>query len=139
MKPLIFLILVSLFITSCASDSITVWDDYIVTDLEPLPEPKKEPEPEPEPEVIIEPIYANIAIAEVEETNGVQSYLILRAGMEKEGIHKGAKGLIFRDPTEEEPIGTCNIVEVFQGFCRAKITDTSYRIDNTFIIKVQVN
>ena len=124
------LLFVSL-LSSCASGKI-VEDPLVLLEVTPLPRSvviqKK---------VEYEPIYGVMRVLEVSEENGVQKYLLAKAGDIKSGLTAGATGDIGTDAAFGTVIGTFKIVSMTNGFVKCSIVTVTQKVPGNAYIRIQ--
>jgi len=128
---IIIIILSALLVVSCASGKI-VEDPLALLEVTPLPK-----------SVVIQkkveyvPIYGVMRVLEVSEVNGVQKYLLAKAGDVKTGLAAGVTGDIGTDAAFGTVIGTFKIVSVTNGFVKGSIESVTQKVPPNAYIRIQ--
>lgn len=121
----------ALLLASCASGKV-VEDPLVLLEVTPLPKSvviqKK---------VEYEPIYGVMRVLEVSEENGVQKYLLAKAGDIKNGLTPGTTGDIGTDAAFGTVIGTFKIVNVTNGFVKGSIETVTQKVPGNAYIRIQ--
>jgi hypothetical protein len=118
-------------LSSCTSGKI-VEDPLALLEVTPLPKSvviQKKTE--------YEPVYGVMRVLEVSEENGVQKYLLAKAGDIKSGLASGVTGDIGTDAAFGTVIGTFKIVSVSNGFVKCVIENVTQKVPGNAFIRIQ--
>ena len=120
-----------LLLLSCMSGKV-IEDPLVLLDVSPLPKSvviqKK---------IEYEPIYGVMRVLEISEENGVQKYLLAKAGDIKTGLAAGVMGEIGTDAAFSSIIGTFEIVSVSNGFVKCSIETVTQQVPVNAYIRIQ--
>lgn len=89
-------------------------------------------------QVLYEPLYGNMRVLEITQSNGVQAELMAKVGELKGKIEKGVMGEISEDANFSEIIGTFTVSSILNGFVTCKIENVTKKIPNNAYIRVQI-
>lgn len=105
----------------------------VLVELTPLPKSVQVKK-----QVLYEPVYGNMRVLEITQTNGVQSELMAKVGELNGKLEKGVTGEISEDSSFSEIIGNFTISSLVNGFVTCRIDNVTKKIPNNAYIRVQI-
>jgi hypothetical protein len=129
-----FIPVIFIAVFSCKSGPETVHDPLVLQEIAPIPRTVRAGPVATE----YEPVYSVMRIVEISEVNGVQKYILIRAGADRTGIDLDVAGDIGDDAAFQRVIGNFKIIEIHGNFIRCEIIELAYRIGPSAYVRIKI-